>query len=661
MPVRKAISYQFMKREFLPEQVIAEIRLKGCPEGPVLEPLQEQDEIRRKCFSGWETPLAPRGGFDVISALAVVKDDGRTVLEWTEPRRSCNRQRALVAGMADTRDYRVIAEIKPLDTENSPHGDWQDCTEALVGIVFRIRTSRHFYLFGIEGRRRAVLYRRTDNEWFILAEQEVELPDGYVTLEVNLDGDGIFCRCRELGVDFFCTDTTYPEGKAGVRTIGRSRVASLRITQTTSQKERDERRCRVRSNFKRSLAKGIPDPMLVRTLDLQELGGTPRFADFAHPGRYDMLIAGDKLRALTLEGEALWEIPFAVQRIVFSRDNGEQGRLLYGLTGVRSEAEQGLDIAGGRRHTIVSDEMVIIQGKDGKIVARSKVPPLDETVQITDFSPTSGNLTGKGTDIILREWRRDAGGGGFNLWAYNQNLDLLWHNRVKIPYGHHEAVQFYDVNGDGKDELLAGGTLFSAEGSILWVHDLEPEMAKIVRAGHYDAVALGAFAEDSSVDPVAFLVSGSAGVYVVDGLTGRTRMTHRIGHAQGRYVGKVRKDLPGTQILAACRWENMGILTLFSGHGDRLWTIQPDYVGQGSCPVTWGQREEQLIWTNTSGPVQAFYDGHGRMVKDLPELRRLWGNRMRRDVSTGVIHMGNDPTELLSITVEGKMYVFGPK
>jgi hypothetical protein len=160
---------------------------------------------------------------------------------------------------------------------------------------------------------------------------------------------------------------------------------------------------------------------------------------------------------------------------------------------------------------------------------------------------------------------------------------------------------------------------------------------------------------------VAFLLGGSAGVYVVDGHTGRTRMIHRVGHAQGRSIGKLRMDLPGQQILVACRWGNMGILNLFSGFGDRLWTIQPDYIGQGSCPVNWGNQESQLIWMNTSGPVQALYDGHGRRVKDLAEIRQLWGKRMRRDVSTRVARMGDDPTQMLCMAFEGKMYAFGPE
>ena len=229
-----------------------------------------------------------------------------------------------------------------------------------------------------------------------------------------------------------------------------------------------------------------------------------------------------------------------------------------------------------------------------------------------------------------------------------------------MDYGHGHALQFFDIDGDGRDEVLVGGTMFSPDGEVLWTHDRADEMARISGAHHYDAVAIGSLSGDPSLDPVAFLLGGSAGVYVVDGLSGETRMVHRVGHAQGRVSGKVRKDLPGTELLIACRWGNMGILTLFSGRGDRLWSIQPDYLGQGSCPVSWGRRDEQLIWSNTTAGAQAFYDGYGRLVKDLPTIREIYGTRMRKDVATSVVRMGQDPRDLLAVRAAGRLRIYGP-
>lgn len=652
-----------MRRKRPRFHVLAAIDLQDCPAGPVLQPLRPRTAVEQHAFEGWDTPLSPWGGFGLDSGLAVVEEGAHKALEFHDQFGGSARERMIVAGDAELRDGWLVAEVQPLQAEYRPHHDRNDCGEAYVGIVFRMETTRRHYLFCLEGQRRAVLYRRLDDEWTVLAEQAVELPDGYLRLEVALDGDGLRCTCPALDVAFFCTDTTFRSGKAGIRALGRARVARVELDQTEAQQARDRNR-RVRAEIEaRARGMDVPDAVLKRTIDLSAFGGTPTWGDFAVAGRYDALIAGrETLCARTAEGDLLWETLLPVHpQIVFSARHTEQGRLIYAFAGAR-EANERSGIRGETQVQTVADELVVLRGSDGEIVARRPAPPLAPHMRFWDYGTSSGNFTGQGLDIVLREWRQDLGGGGIRLWAYDPDLNPLW--EYTLPgawYGHHWSVQFCDVDGDGRDELLAGGTLLDAEGNVVWQHDRDAEMLAIDGGQHYDAVAVGRFAEDKTVDPVAFLLGGSAGVYVVDALTGRTRAIHRIGHAQGRQVGKLRADLPGEQVLAVTRWGSYGILTLFSGHGDRLWTIQPDHIGQGSCPVWWGQRETQLIWTHTTGPVQALYDGHGRKVKELPALRELWGARMTRDVRTEVQRFGSDPTEYLCLTVDGVLYAFGPE
>lgn len=653
-----------MNRTGESERVVAELDLSGVPEGTVLQPLEPVKAGERALFQTWETPLAPWGGFALESGLSVAMDGTKKVLSFTHSQRGRMLERAIVARSVDLRDGTIVAQVKPLDGEGAPNDDRARCTESLAGIVFRTQTSRSYYQFGIEGKRRAVLLRRSDDEWFVLAEQEVLLPGGFVMLEVRLSGDGIECACQELGVDFFCTDATFRAGKVGFRSLNRCLVASFRITQTPSQGSRDVRRLTAEERDEAARGEGIPDAVLIRTMDVNELGGSPTFMDFAVPGRYDMLIEGDRaLRALSVEGEVLWEVGEGVRRVVFSRHCGAQGRLIYGFSGTR-HARESTDVTGGSRRLTVDDEMVVIRGRDGQVLAREPLPPEVPTQRFFDFSPTSGALRGpEGTDIVLREWRDDKGGGGIRLWALDEGLRLLWSDeQAGAHYGHHWAVSFFDVDGCGRDELLAGGRLYRGDGAVIWVHDREEEMRRIAGAGHYDAVLLGALSGEPDHDPVAFLLGGSAGVYVVDAFTGGTRAVHRVGHAQGRSFGRVRADYPGVQVLVATRWANMGILTLFSGSGDRLWSIQPDYVGQGANPVTWPGSAEQLIWTNTSRDAQALYDGFGRRVKKLPELTRTWGKRMGKDVQRGgaAIRMGSREMDYLTLTCDGKLHVFGP-
>ena len=634
------------------DRVVAQLDPSGEEPGDVLDPLAMES---RNNFPGWVTPLAPWGCFNLPSGFSVIEDGGSRVLEW-----SGGMERALVTGEPWWRDYSVSASIRPVDTGASPNEDRNDWSSTLVGLVFRVVTSRFYYQFGLEGARRAVLYRRRDDEWLELAGRDVDVPDGYLDLAVNLDGDGIRCRCRQLGVEFFVTDTVFPRGKAGIRSMGRARCSGARVTMDAAQERVLERHRTALHRELVSLGDGIPSPGLIHRFELGN-DKSAEFLDFARPGIHDMLVSGGGCtRGLSIGGEVLWEIGEELSGILASPERHGPGRYLYGFSGIRRDREM-RSVVGGAVSTGIPEEICLVRGDTGEIEARVGVPEMGDDVRRVTMTTHTGRLSGKeGSDFILREWSANYGNGGVNLWAYDGNLEPIWEARVETPFGHGHALQFFDIDGDGRDEVLAGGTMFSPEGEVIWIHDMAEEMARIRGAHHYDAVAIGNLSGDPSVDPVAFLLGGSAGVYVLGGMTGRTRMVHRVGHAQGRQVGNIRGDLPGREVLVACRWGNMGILTLFSGNGDRLWSIQPDYLGQGSCPVSWGGRGEQLIWANTSSEVQGFYDGYGRRVKDLPEIRELYGGRMRRDATTMVVHVGEDERDLLCLRTEDSLNVFGP-
>ena len=67
-----------MKRKIEPKKIITEIRLKNCPEGPVLVVAEPKNEVTEKYFSGWSTPLSPWGGFSRRpSALEVTNEEGQ--------------------------------------------------------------------------------------------------------------------------------------------------------------------------------------------------------------------------------------------------------------------------------------------------------------------------------------------------------------------------------------------------------------------------------------------------------------------------------------------------------------------------------------------------------------------------------------------------------
>ena len=67
---------------------------------------------------------------------------------------------------------------------------------------------------------------------------------------------------------------------------------------------------------------------------------------------------------------------------------------------------------------------------------------------------------GRAGDIVLKDRYN-------SLWVFNDKLELLW--QAQCNTGHYPFA--YDVDGDGKDELFIGYSLFDHDGKQLWTLD----------------------------------------------------------------------------------------------------------------------------------------------------------------------------------------------
>jgi hypothetical protein len=115
-------------------------------------------------------------------------------------------------------------------------------------------------------------------------------------------------------------------------------------------------------------------------------------------------------------------------------------------------------------------------GKDGKVtekkVATGKVNSSDCII--------IANLNGNGKHELLL---KDA---YHTIWAYDKDLNLIW--KTKNPGGYLLAHRLgaYDINNDGKDEILAGATILNAKGEV--ISTLKTNTVKLWYGGHIDGI-----------------------------------------------------------------------------------------------------------------------------------------------------------------------------
>lgn len=641
------------------EAPIIEFPVALFPVGEIAPPM-EPDHPTWKLMGPWTDPMAERGAYNTPSGKKCVLTAHGKAIEFGGGRKLYG----VVTGGMEWKNARLTCRLIPVDHDLpcGPYDDWH-LKHGHAGLAFRIETSRRYYFFCIETASRLVLYRRMDADWHVLDWKRIDPVDGPVTLEVELTDDLIVARCPERGVEIRASDATFPFGRMGFRSLACNQLLELRIEVSAEEQAHITERTEAKQVETARLGRDVPDAVPAGDLELD--GASLAYANFVDAGRNDFLLRGaDGLRARTWDGRVLWrssEVPIIV-RLGPIRPDG--GRRIYLMTGERS-VYQGKTVGGGADNRTVADEVVVLDGRDGTELMRMKLPEDPSppgTLTLFDLSVEVGCAGAPGeVDFVVRQWRGDCGDGGKDLWAYDPAGRLLWQRQVGVPYGHTGAVHCADVNRDGELEVLAGGTCYTAAGDVIWRHDLEDEMRRISGAGHYDAMLVQPPEAWEHAPPVVIGIGGSAGVYVVDALTGRTRAIYRVGHAQWGNWCRLRDDLPAPQFMVGTRWTNYGILTLFNAAGERLWAIQPDYVLQGSGAVRWCAAGPGHLWINTSEMGMGLYDGHGRMVKPLDALRAVFRGKTRMQVGAFALEREPGGRHWLALSEGGRARLFKPR
>ncbi|MBL8229684.1 MAG: hypothetical protein JNL98_14440 [Bryobacterales bacterium] len=512
----------------------------------------------------------------------------------------------LIAGDPEWSDYTLEVKVRPLLLKD------------MGGIVFRYHTNRHHYLFALEDGKKAVLRLHLPIDKAFKVANWKELGTApfpyetkrYYTMKVETDGPKIRCYIDgKLVIEV--SDSEILKGKIGISSHIPTRFTDVRVTASDAVARQIQERINKREAELKSLRDANPKPKLWKKFDTTNYGAArnARFGDLDGDGRIDMLIAQNIrkayrnafasiscLTAVNFDGKVLWQIgrpdPY---NDVLAHDTPFQ--------------IQDVDGDGKNEVIMVKDfKIQVLDGKTGKLKQSASMPEAAPTNKIRAYEYEVGdsiffaNVSGKkGRHEILIKDRYA------NFWVYNNDLQLLW--KGKTTTGHFPFSK--DIDGDGKEELMVGYSLWTPGGKMLWTRDKEIEE-------HADAVMIGNYTGDAKAPMLAYAAASDDGLAIFD-LKGAILKHIRLGHAQSMTFGKYRPDLPGLQLLVVNFWRTTGIITELDANGNILAQEEPIHSGSPLLPVNWRGDGTEFAMLTASAKEGGLVDGHLRRVVLLPQ------------------------------------------
>lgn len=374
-------------------------------------------------------------------------------------------------------------------------------------------------------------------------------------------------------------------------------------------------------------SRGVMDIQLWHEIELGPYAGSfisP--GDLDGDGRVDFVLhrqtslsAPGLVAAISFDGEVLWERGDATLADHEPADPSNEPPcrgicLVYDLD-QDGRAEVLAELREGDRFMLY-----LLDGETGE-VERAVESPLSLEVRLPPGdSPGRGHAVGavarlegpEGPPSILLKYGSSNRIPG-RVVALDSELEVLWDRELdRHAVGHVPTVA--DLDGDGRDELVAGEGALDDDGSILWVREF---------GRHADMTAV-ADVHPNPGPEVLMSICGTGPAYCLagDGTTLWELSTDEVPHGQGIWPGDFIPEEPGSEVIILRQGHRGDFLTVRGSDGEPLAEFQHVFGPRNAypdlpVPARWAADGSLALWI----PVdRRLVDGSGALVQDLGEL-----------------------------------------
>lgn len=526
-------------------------------------------------------------------------------------------------------------------------------TGSYTGLLFRYIHSRCHYALCFFNQKLCFLKRDQDR---LTSLSEVDYSyncDDEYELEVKCRGNFFEAYVNgEKCMEAEDPENSYKRGKIAIVSVVPAQFTGIELMMAGEDYEKY--RMNREEGRKKCLKKRdiYPKPVLWKTIDLKDFG-TGRQIRFGHLtgtkdvhivlAQHQKRVARDSyahiscLTAIDLDGNILWQLGRPGKKIENTRISADLPFQVYDIDG------DGFDevIAA------INFELCILDGRTGKKKKSVPTPHLRVRERASEkvYNPGHAfdrlnvdsiciaNFSGKErpSDIVIKDRYS-------TVWAYDSELNLLWEHKHGNT-GHYPFV--YDINGDGKDEMIIGYDLVDSKGNIIW--------SLPVPSDHTDEIIVAKL-DPRKKEEVILMASGFEGFIMADA-KGNIIKKQMLGHAQRISVGNYRDDIRGLEICVSTFWGSQGIIYIFDCDGNLLHQFEPGTNGNIIAPVNWTDNGTELILLNGSREYGGMIDGYGQRVVEFPDDGHP-------ELCADVIDLVGDDRDEIILWDEEKMYIY---